>query len=391
MREASGFARPDSQGELILQDETSQTGRWPVTSWRQIAVALGLIVVVFVLLFAWRSWRNAAPAQAAPQPVAVTATFVEPRDVPAALDAVGSLRAVQEVMLAPEVAGRVTAIRFQAGARVGAGAPLVQLYDGPERADRAAAAAKTELARVQLGRSRELAPIGAESRAVLDQRRAEYAQAMAEVRQLDARIAQKRIVAPFSGQLGIRRINLGQYLNPGDAVVSLTALDRLYADFTVPQQELSHLRVGGTVQLMSDAWPGRTFTGHVTTIEPRIGEDSRNITVQALVPNPDQVLRPGMYVSVALDLPSQAGALVVPATAIQTSASGDSVTVIRGRTPRKEGKADVVAVTTGRRIGDSVVVAKGLKPGDVVVAEGQIRVQPGAPVKVVKVAPAMKD
>lgn len=374
-----------------MQDSPSQAGKWPIKSWRQAALAVGLIILVFGLLFLWRSWRNAAPPPAERPPVAVTATFVEPRDVPTALQAVGSLRAVQEVMLAPEVAGRVTAIRFQPGARVGAGAPLVQLFDGPERADRAAAVAKADLARVQLARSRELAPSGAESKDVLDQRRAEYAQAMAAVHQLDARIAQKRVVAPFAGQIGVRRINLGQYLNPGDAVASLTALDRLYADFNVPQQDLAQLHVGGTVQLTSDAWPGRTFTGRVTTIEPRIGEDSRNVMVQALLPNPGQLLRPGMYVNVALELAAQTGALVVPATAIQTSASGDSVTVIRGRTPRKEGNAEMVGVVTGRRIGDSVVVTKGLKPGDVVVTEGQIRVQPGAPVRVVRIVPAMKD
>lgn len=374
-----------------MQISTSQTDKSPIKSWRQAVLAVGLIVLVFALLFVWRSWRNAAPPPAERPPTTVTATFVEPRDVPAALQAVGSLRAVQEVMLAPEVAGRVTAIRFQPGARVGAGAPLVQLFDGPERADRAAAVAKADLARVQLARSRELAPSGAESRDVLDQRRAEYAQAMAAVHQLDARIAQKRIVAPFAGQIGVRRANLGQYLNPGDAVASLTALDRLYADFNVPQQNLAQLHVGGTIQLTSDAWPGRTFTGRVTTIEPRIGEDSRNIMVQALLPNPEQLLRPGMYVNVALELAPQAGALVVPATAIQTSASGDSVTVIRGRNPRKEGNAEVVGVVAGRRIGDSVVVTKGLKPGDVVVTEGQIRVQPGAPVRVVRLVPAMKD
>jgi len=374
-----------------LQTSSSQTGKEPVLPWRQAAMAVGLIVIVFLLLFAWRSWRNAAPAQAAPPPTVVTATFVEPRDMPNALEAVGSLRAVQEVMLAPEVAGRVTAIRFQAGAHVGAGAPLVQLFDGPERADRAAAAAKAEFARLQLARSRELAPTGAESREVLDQRRAEYDQAIAAVRQYDARIAQKRIVAPFAGQIGVRRVNLGQYLNPGDEIASLTALDRLYADFTVPQQDLSHLKVGGTVRLTSDAWPGRVFTGRVTTIEPRIGEDTRNVLVQALLPNPGQVLRPGMYVTVALELPPQSGALVVPVTAIQTSASGDSVTVIRGKNARKEGKAAIVAVTTGRRIGDSVIVTKGLKAGDVVVAEGQIRVQPGAPVRVKTIVPALKD
>ncbi len=357
-------------------------------SWRIIAAALGLLLLIFLLFFAWRSWRNAAPAPSPPPPTAVAATLVQPRNVPAAIEAIGSLRAVQEVMLAPEVAGRVTAIRFQPGARVAAGTLLVQLFDGPEQADRAAAAARARFAGLQLARSRELVPGGAEPRELLDQRRAEQDQANAAVRQLDARIAQKRIIAPFSGELGVRRINLGQYLNPGDPVTTLTALDRLYADFTVPQQDLSHLRTGAQVRLTSDAWPGRSFTGRITTIEPRIGEDSRNIMVQALVANPDRALRPGMYVSAALELPPEPDALIVPITAIQTSASGDSVIVIRGRDARRQGKAEAVSVTTGRRIGDHVVVTQGLRPGDVVVTEGQIRVQPGAQVRVTRLIPA---
>ena len=354
-------------------------------SWRQWLIALGVIILIVSLIASWRFLRSGTPAYADPGPVAVVAVRVEPRAVPAALEAVGSLRAVQEVMLAPEVAGRVTAIRFQPGSNVGAGAALIQLYDAPEQADRAAALAKAKLAQAQLGRSRELAATGAESRELLQQREAEVAQAVAAVRQLDARIAQKRIAAPFAGMLGVRKVNLGQYLNPGDAIASLTALDRLYADFTVPQQELAKLRVGGVVALTSDAWPGRRFAARVTTIEPRIGEDSRNVLVQALVANPDRALRPGMYVNAALELPPQLGALVVPLTAIQTSASGDSVTVVRA------GKAAIVPVTTGRRIGNSIVVTNGLKSGDVVVSEGQLRVQPNAAVRVTRLIPAMED
>ncbi|WP_052071742.1 efflux RND transporter periplasmic adaptor subunit [Sphingopyxis sp. MWB1] len=357
-------------------------------TWRQAVMALALIAFLFLSLFVWRGWRNAAPAEAAQPPTAVAAMVVQPRAIPAALEAVGSLRAVQEVMLAPEVAGRVTAIRFRPGAHVRAGTPLVQLYDGPERADRAAALARVELARLDLARTRELVPTGAESQALLDQRRAEYAQAMAAVRQIDARIAQKRVAAPFSGQIGVRKINKGQYLNPGDPVASLTALDRLYADFTVPQQQLAQLKIGGTVRLTSDAWPEHEFTARVSTIEPRIGEDSRNVLVQAILPNPGHRLRPGMHVSVALELPPEKNALLVPMTAVQTSASGDSVTVIRGPRAQREGKAEMVPVTTGRRIGDHVVITKGLKGGDVVVTEGQIRVQPGAPVRVTRTPPA---
>lgn len=355
---------------------------------RPIMLAIAGIVLIFGGLYAWRTVRSAAPVGSAPPPVAVAATIVTPTDVPAALEAVGSLRAVREVMLAPEVAGRVVAVQFTAGARVGAGAVLVQLYDAPERADRRAAQARADFAGAQLARSRELAPLGAESRDLLQQRQAERDQAVAAVQQLDARITQKQVRAPFAGEIGLRRINLGQYLNPGDAIATLTALDTLYVDFAVPQQDLARLRVGAVVRVAADAWAGRNFTARVSAIEPRIGEDTRNVMVQATLANPDRALRPGMYVTAALDLPPQQGALVVPTTAIQTSASGDSVTVVRGANAAQQGKAEMVAVTTGRRFGNKVVVTGGLKPGDVVVSEGQLRVQPGADVRVVRLTPA---
>lgn len=370
-----------------LADEDDQ--RPPRHQVRQALVVLAAVVGIFLLLFLWRSWLSAAPPASAPPPTTVVATVVSSVDVPAALEAVGSLRAVREVVLSPEVAGRVTAIRFSAGEQVAGGNVLVQLNDEPERADRAAAVAKADFARLQLARARKLVPSGAESRETLQQRQAEYDQAAAAVRQLDARLAQKRIAAPFSGQVGVRKVDLGQYLNPGDAVASLTNLDRLYVDFSVPQQELAKLREGSELRVTSDAWPGRVFTARVTAIEPRVAEDSRNIAVQGLLANPDRALRPGMYVSTALSLPPLPAALVVPATAIVTSAQGDSVVVVRGSDPRREGKAEMVAVTTGRRFGSSVVVAKGLKPGDVVVTEGQLRVQPGAPVRVTRLVPAL--
>jgi len=349
---------------------------------RSLAITAVAMILLFAALFGWRSLRNAAPAQGAPPPVTVAAMKVVQTDAPASLEAVGSMRAVREVMLAPEVAGRIVGVHFQAGQRVGAGAPLVQLYDAPERADRAAAAARASFARIQLARSSELAPTGAEPREILEQRRAELAQAGAAVSQLDARIAQKRIRAPFAGSIGIRRVNLGQYLNPGDTVATLTDLDQLYVDFNLPQQELGRLSVGQTVRITSDSWPGRSFTARINAIEPRIGEDTRNVVIQAVLANPGHVLRPGMYVTAALDLPVEHGVLIVPVTAIQTSASGDSITVIRGPRASAGGKAEMVSVTTGRRIGNTVVITRGLKAGDVIVTEGQIRVQPGAEVRV---------
>ena len=354
------------------------------------AIILTVIVLLLLLggLYLWRGWREGRAQGWQPQAVPVAAMQVMARDLPAALEAVGNLRAVREVTLSPEVAGRVSALHFEAGAQVGAGALLVQLFDGPERADRRAAQARSAFAGIQLARSRGLAPTGAEPRELLEQRAADRDSAAAAVQQIDARLIQKQVRAPFAGVLGIRRVNLGQYLNPGDAIATLTALDSLFVEFALPQQELSRLKPGSTVAVTSDAWPGRRFTAKVNAIEPRIGEDTRNVTVQALLPNPDRALRPGMYVTAALELPVQPGALLVPATAIQTSAQGDSIIVIRGPNPRAGGKAELVPVQTGRRVGDEVVVTSGIKAGDMIVTEGQLRVQPGAEVKVA--APAVK-
>jgi multidrug efflux system membrane fusion protein len=343
---------------------------------RGLVIVLLVVAALFAGLFSWRHARTAPPPHTVPPPTLVTATVVQPQDVPANLESVGTLQAVHQVTLAPEVPGRITAIRFEGGARVGSGTVLIQLDDSPERADRAAAAAKAEFMRLQYERSQKLKGTGFDPRQTNDSRHADYDQAVAAVNQLDARIAQKQVRAPFAGELGLRRVNPGQYLNPGDPVATLTALDTLFVNFTLPQQQLGKLHVGGVVDVSADAFPGRAFRATVNAIEPLVGTDTRNVSVQAVMPNPGGLLKPGMYVTARLVLPPEANALVVPATAIVTSASGDSVVVVR------DGKAHPAPVQAGRRIGDRVVVASGLKPGDVVVTDGQLRVQPGASVKV---------
>lgn len=351
-------------------------------------IAAVVVVAVFAALFGWRAWRNAGSAPIERPPVAVSAMVVTPTDMPVFLQAVGSLSAVREVLLSPETSGRVVALDFEAGAKAEAGTALVQLYDAPERADRAAAIARANLATAQLKRSASLVPNGAESQAVLDQRTAERDQALAEVQQLDARIEQKQIRAPFTGTLGIRQVNLGQYLNPGDAIATLSDTSELFVNFNVPQQQLQQLSVGSTVVVTVDAWPGRRFSAMVNAIESRVNRDTRNIAVQAQLPNPDGALRPGMYVNAGLELPAETNALVVPSTAIQTTAAGDNVVVVRGPEAKRQGQADYVRVEVGRRTGDKVIVTRGLEEGDVVVTEGQLRVQPGAQVQVVQLQPS---
>jgi multidrug efflux system membrane fusion protein len=280
------------------------------------------------------------------------------------------------------VAGRVVAIHFEAGAHVAAGAPLVDLFQAPEEADRASALAQAHFAAIELDRSRRLAPSAVEPRQLLEQHEAQLEEAQAAVRQLDARIEQHHIRAPFAGQLGIRRINPGQYLNAGDAIATLTDLDQLYVDFNLPQQDLPQIRNGEGVRVKTDAWPGRTFEGRVNALEPKVEEQTRNVSVEALLQNPEHALHPGMYVTALLDLPPQDGVLVVPQTAIQTSAIGDTVVVVRGSNPTVSGDAETIPVMTGRRVGDGVVISQGLKAGDIVITEGQIRVHSGTPVRV---------
>lgn len=348
-----------------------------------IVVAIVALVLVFGGVFAWRSAKlSAAETGYAPPPVEVSAVTLVAETLPQSLRATGSLQAVQEVMLAPETAGRVVAIRFSAGQQVGRGAELVQLFDAPERADRAAAVSRLRFAEIQLRRSRELETSGAEPRETLQQREAEVAQARAAIQQVDARLAQRTVRAPFAGQIGIRQINLGQYANAGDPIATLTALDRLYVNFHVPQQDLTRLRVGGTVSVQSDALPDREFTARINAIEPVVGSDTRNIVVQAEMANPGRALRPGLYVTVGVEQAARAAALLLPTTAIQTSASGESVFVIR------QGKAVAVPVVTGAEVGNRTIIESGLSAGDQVVTTGQLRLQPGAPVTVASPAAA---
>lgn len=355
---------------------------------KPIAISVIGLVVVFGLLYAWRTGRSSDVENHTMPPLPVSTIRAETRSVGDELQAVGSLQAVREVLLAPDTSGRVTAIHFDAGQTVKEGSVLVQLYDAPEQADRAAASAKADFAQLQLKRSQELAPTGAEPRETLEQRKAEAAQAVAAVRQLDARIQQKAIRAPFTGQLGIRRINPDQYLNAGDAIATLTQLDPLYINFTLPQQDLSKLKPGAPVRVTVDAAPGQVFDAKVSAIEPRIDGETRNVAVQALLPNAGRLLKSGMYATARLTLPATADAIVLPLTAIQTSASGDSVVVVQGADAQGIGKAVAVPVVTGRRLGEDVVVTQGVKSGDIVVTAGQNRLPPGAAVKISTTPPS---
>lgn len=343
-------------------------------------------VVLAVLLGGLYFWRQAAQPQGGgwqQQAVPVEAITVQPQPVTDTITVVGELRAIHEVMLAPEVAGRVTAINFRSGDEVKAGNTLVSLFNGEEKAALQSAQASLQLAETQLKRTRELAPLGAESKELLNQRVAEYEQASAAVEQAQVRLTLKSVKAPFSGTLGIRQINEGQYLNPGDEIVSLTDLSTLYVDFAVPQQQLSLLKSGASVSVSADAYADTTFTATLDTIDPQLDPQTRNVKVRATLTNGDKLLRPSMYVEASIDAGDEMPAILLPVTAVMYTAQGNSVAVVRGDNAAQSGNIEFVGVKTGRRIGNRIIIESGLSAGDVVVTAGQNRLQPQAPVTVV--------
>jgi multidrug efflux system membrane fusion protein len=237
-----------------------------------------------------------------------------------------------------------------------------------------------------LQRSSQLAQHQYEARETVDQKQSQLDQARAQIIKTEALIAQKLILAPFSGQLGTRQIEVGQYLTPGARIVTLTDLSLLYVNFTLPSQMRSEIAVGQRVNVTADAFPGRTFSAEITTIEPQVSADTRTMTIQATMRNPDNTLLPGMFVNAAVVLPPQTDVMVLPETAIDYTLYGDSVYVIREDGKDANGhpilKAMRTPIKAGVRVGGKVAILQGLQPGERVVAAGQVKVQNGAPVAI---------
>jgi multidrug efflux system membrane fusion protein len=320
-----------------------------------------------------------------PPPVSVSAAEAKSEVVPNLLTAVGELAAVHQVNVTADVNGRVTEIKFQPGAHVEAGTPLVQLFDAPEQGDLANYKAQATVAQLSLDRAKQLASRQFGPQATVDQAQAAYDQAQAGIAKTEALISQKLVRAPFSGDLGMRKVEVGQYLTAGTAIVSLTDLSELWANFTVTEKDSGSLKVGQPVRLKVDAYPGRTFDGKITTIEPQIASDTRNIRVQATIANPEKILKPGMFVTTTVVLPDKPPVITVPETAVDYTLYGDSVFVITEK-QGEDGKTTLNAVRTfvqtGNRVEGRAEIIKGLKPGDKVVAVGQLKLQSGAAVSI---------
>ncbi|MBR9883133.1 MAG: efflux RND transporter periplasmic adaptor subunit [Oceanospirillales bacterium] len=297
--------------------------------------------------------------------------------------AVGTVMAVQGTTVRTEVEGIVREILFTPGTYIEAGQPLVQLDIELEQAQLREAEAAAELSRISLKRAQELRKSKYIAQSEFDSIRTGVKQADAQVDYVRAVIAKKTIRAPFSGTLGIRQISVGQFLNKGDEIVSLQALDPIYVDFSLPQQRQSNLQMGLTVQVISDAYPDRTFEGRISAFNPDIDPVTRNIRVQATLPNPESLLRPGMYVSLSLLEAATEKVLMLPTTAIQYGPYGSTVFVIEAS---KDNPDTLVlrqqSVQLGTHKGDFVEVTEGLKAGDRVVSTGVFKLRPGMAVVV---------
>jgi multidrug efflux system membrane fusion protein len=350
-----------------------------------IIVGLALAIVVGGIVY-FQFWKDAFLknmfATMKPPPSTVTVVEVKSEVVPNLLTAVGGLAAVHQVNVTSDVSGRITEIKFEPGSHVEAGAPLLQLFDGPEQGDLASFKAQAVGAQAALERAKQLASRQFGPQSTVDSTQATYDQAMAGIAKTQALISQKLVRAPFEGELGVRMVEVGQYLTAGTNIVSLTALDELYANFTVTEKDSGALKVGQIVRIKVDAYPGQSFEGKITTIEPQIMADTRNIRVQATIVNPDHILKPGMFATTTVVLPDKPPVVTVPETAIDYTLYGDSVYVITEK--EDAGKTSLTAVRTfvqtGNRVDGRAEVLKGLKPGDRVVAVGQLKLQSGTPV-----------
>jgi membrane fusion protein, multidrug efflux system len=371
-----------------VERERAATPRPKVVRWFVI-VGL-LLVVVLGGIYQFNRFRTQAIANFfahnKPPPAQISATGVQVQNLPRYAPGIGSLVAVHQVTINPEVAGRVTNIFFQPGTMVKAGDPLVQLNDAPDRGDLANYQAQARLAAISLQRSQSLRKNDFASQETVDQNQSQLAQMDAMIQKTDAIIAQKLIRAPFSGQLGVRQIDLGQYLTAGAPIVTLTDLSTLYVNFTLASHLRPEISVGQRVNVTADAFPGRVFDAKVTTIEPQVSSDTRTMEVQATMSNPGNALLPGMFVDAAVVLPTRPDTMVVPETAVEYTLYGDSVYVIKDDGKDASGhpvlRAIRTPVKTGSRWGGKVAILSGLKPGERVVAAGQVKLQSGVQVAI---------
>lgn len=338
---------------------------------------LGLPVALHVSI----AWAQEPPA-------VVTTEIAHAEPWQDQLEAVGSLRAARGADLAAEVPGVVAEVNFDFGADVPAGTVLMRLRPNDDAAKLAGLQAAADLAAANLARDEKQFRAQAVSQATIDADQSRLRQAHADVAQQQALMEEKIVRAPFAGRLGLRQVDVGQYLNAGSTVVTLQALDPLYVDFYVPQQALADIRIGATARVTLDGFPGRDFTATVSAVSPKLDQASRMAQVRATLRNPDHALLPGMFATVQLPKGGPQRYITLPQSALVYNPYGSTVYVVDAGQPAT---VHTVLVKAGPTRGDQVAVLAGLKEGDVVVTSGQLKLHQGSTIMVNNSLPPAND
>ncbi|NNM73472.1 efflux RND transporter periplasmic adaptor subunit [Enterovirga aerilata] len=360
---------------------------------RSVLLIAAMLVIAAAAGFAWLGGAErlgivkpgprasaAAPSQAAagpvPVPVEITSVRVEP--VSDEVEALGTLMADESVAIAPEIAGRLMKLGFREGDRVKAGQMLVELDTAILTQELKQAQVDRGLARDTFERANSLVQRGAGTRVALEQAEAQLAAAEVRVALAQARLEKATIAAPIDGIVGLRSVSVGTYLTPGQTVVTLTKLDPIKVDFRVPELLLQDVAVGQKIRVRVDAFPDRVFEGAVYAIDPVVDVNGRAIRLRARIPNPDLLLKPGLFARVSIVTDIRESAVVVPESAVVPDGSAKAVYVVEGD------KARLVRVRLGKRLPGRAEIAEGLKPGQRIVTTGQMRLRDGSPIEAVQ-------
>ena len=357
---------------------------------KRMLIMLILVGAVLGGLFGFKSFVGGkikeAMAGMANMPQTVSAMKAGSSDWQPRIDAVGSLRAVRGAELSLEVPGVVEEITFQSGDEVQAGQVLLRLRNDDEVAKLQSLEATAQLAQITYDRDVKQLKAQAISQAIVDNDEANLRNAKAQVAQQKAVVEKKTLRAPFAGKLGLRQVDLGQFLSAGTMIATLQSLHPIFVDFLLPQQAVAQISVGQTVKAKVDAFPGREFAGKITAINPKIETASRNVQVRATLPNLDQKLLPGMFATVELETGAAQHMVTLPQTAVSYNPYGSLVYIVDDKNKDAGGKPQPVArqvfVTTGATRGDQVAILKGVADGDMVVTSGQIKLRNGVPLAI---------
>lgn len=354
---------------------------------KQLLVTLGISAIVILTLGLVKGCQIyqaiAEGSKHQPPPESVTTTVVKEETWQRTLTAVGSLSPVQGIMIKAEEPGRVAKIAFESGQNVEQGAVIIALDTSVEEANLAKAQAMVKRTTAALERAKMLRPSNAVSQDDLDNWQAQNQQALAEVKSYQAIIDRKVIKAPFSGKLGIRKVNLGEFLSTGQEMIELQALEQLYLNFSLPEQYVSSVNVGLKVKISLEAYPDKIFEGNVSALSSAVDAMTRNFQVQAIFVNNGQLLRAGMFAKVSLSLGESFKVIAIPATSISYAPYGDSVFIVEKMKNNKDKEylgVNSQIVELGEKKGDLVIVTKGLSIGQEIVTSGVFQLRPGAEV-----------